>query len=502
MLPASPGSAIPPAQTVTSAQWRERCLEAEQRAAEAEQRAQRAEAIAAHLIARVAELEVQARELLARLKKDSSNSSKPPSSDAPGRGTSDKRKRKGGRKPSGRKPGGQPGHKGTTRELRPVAEAGRVVDHWPDHCERCHQGLDGVPEFGKPAPHQQYELPPLQLELIHHWLHQRICPHCGETSTGTLAPGEATGQGPRLTSFIAMMSSQEHHQSRSQVVRLLDHLFGVRFSKGTIQSCVERVGEALAAPYSEIVAALQKAYAAHFDETGWRQAGKRFWLWVATTAAFSLFVVHRRRGAEGLDALIPDGFDGFVHSDRWAVYNRFDVCRRQLCWAHLGRDLQAIIDAGGPGADRAGAMRKGEEAMFRHWHEFKDGMINRLGLRQATAPFRKDFAQFCSDGRAQDGDRRWHNLGKALVKLWPAVFNFIDTEGLEPTNNHAERIIRPSVIWRKITQGTRSDTGRICVSRILSVTTTCSQQGRDALDYLTDALAAHWCGIPPPALIE
>ena len=132
---------------------------------------------------------------------------------------------------------------------------------------------------------------------------------------------------------------------------------------------------------------------------------------------------------------------------------------------------------------------------------FKDGELDRDGLKTATKAFRADLKAFCEDGLAQTADDRWRKLGKSLLKMWPAVFNFLEVDGLEPTNNHAERQIRTGVIWRKLTQGTRSDFGSLCAARLLCMTTTCRQQGRDVLDYLTQSLTAHWRGLPPPALL-
>ena len=468
--------------------------------------------IAEAALARVAELEQKLaeqskllKELVARLGKDSSNSHKPPSSDRPDQAGKRKEKRKDERKSSGRQAGGQPGHPGTTRELRPVEEADRVVHHRPDHCDHCDASLAGAADAGKPLPRQQFELPPVKLELIHHWLHSLSCPECAGVTTARRGAEHTTGQGPRLTSFIGLLS-QRYRLSRSLVVDLLADVFGVRIATGTVQSCVERVGASLEKPQEELEAALREAPSVYLDETGWRQWSEKAWLWVGATLDFTLFTIHPRRGKDVVEDWFPDGYNGYVHSDRWCVYNIFDVKKRQLCWSHLGRDLQAIIDAKGTGAQLAEAIRVGEKTMFRSWHAFKNGELDRAGLKAATDAFRDHLKDYCEGGLAQDSDAEtcdhlWRKLGKSLLKLWPAVFNFLDVDGLEPTNNHAERQIRAGVIWRKLTQGTRSDFGSICAARLLSVTTTCRQRGRDALDYLTEALTAHWRGRPPPALV-
>jgi transposase len=346
----------------------------------------------------------------------------------------------------------------------------------------------------------QYELPPLVLQLIHYWLHRRRCPQCGKVTVAGLTPEEASGQGPRLTAFIGLQTAH-NRQSRRLVSDLLWDLFRLRLSIGTVQACWERLGEALAKPNEELEQALVAADSLHLDETGWRQWGKRCWLWVATTAAFTVFMIHPRRGADALKKWFPDGFLGTVNSDRWSAYSYFDLARRQLCWSHLGRDLQAIIDAKGVAAPLAAKVREGEAEMYRTWHALGEGALSRQALQEAVAPFRAEFRKFCQDGRAQTADDLWQKLGRGLLDLWPAVFRFVDVEGIEPTNNAAEQAVRPGVILRKLSQGTRSDAGSLCIGRVLSVTATCHKQGRDVLDYLTAAITAHWAGIPPPPLL-
>ena len=449
---------------------------------------------------RIAVLDAENQQLRAMAGKDSSNSSKPPSSDPPG--AKAVRRRQAHRKPSGKKAGAQFGHVGKARALRPVEEADRIVPHFPAACGHCGADLAGARERSRPLPHQQYELPPLKLELVHHWLHRLLCPRCGAETTAELGAEDRTGQGPRLTAFIALLGVR-YRQSRMLVRDLVKDLFDLSISAGTVQACWERTAAALVDPINAIEQTLQKAKVGYFDETGWKQWGKKCWLWVVTTTVCTWFMVHPRRNAEALDKLFPDGFEGTVHSDRWVVYTAlFDATHRQLCWSHLGRDLQEIIDAKGAAATRTEEVRVGKAAMFHAWHAFKAGQMDRAALKGATASFRLNFRSFCKDGAAQEADALWRKLGASLIELWPAVFRFLDVDGVEPTNNHAERAIRPGVILRKLSGGTRSDVGSACVSRMLSVAATCRQQNIDVLDYLAETLTCFWRGIPPPRLIR
>jgi len=455
------------------------------------------------LLDRIERLEKRVHGLSLRLQQDSTNSHKPPSSDPDWKKKRrEKRKNKVNKrkKKGGRKPGGQKGHPGKSRALLPIDQVDHIRHHRPETCQHCQAGLDGAQDDGNPLPHQQFELPPIDLECFHHWLHTLICPHCGGATTARIPPEARTGQGARLTALIGLMVGK-YRLSRSQVAEMLDDLFGVKWSKATIQAAWARAASALKKPVEALEAALAEQAAVFLDETGWKQQRVKHWMWVAVAEHFTVFAIHRRRGRKQLEKWFKDGFRGFAHSDRWSAYSLFKPHRRQLCWSHLGRDLQAIIEAAQAGAGRAKAMRVGEKQMFRSWHRFKAGVIDRPGLKAETATFVSDFRAFCEAGAAQTADDKWRKLGKSLLKLWPAVFNFLTVEGLEPTNNAAERALRGAVIWRRTSQGTRTDEGSQLVGWMLSAVATCRQQHWDILDFLTAALRAHLSGRDPPDLL-
>ncbi|MDP6207039.1 MAG: IS66 family transposase [Roseibacillus sp.] len=464
----------------------------------AELRAEAAELRAEAAEKRLGELEVIVRELKARIGKDSSNSSKPPSSDGPAAKAKKRRYKK--RKPSGKKVGGQPGHKGVTRKMRPVEEADEVIHHKPTHCNNCRSGLQGALPAADPIPHQQLDIPPITFKLIHHWIHRLTCPNCGTINQAQLPPQAKTGQGPDLTAWCAMLIGK-YRLSREQVAALLADLTGVKMSKSTVHACWERMGKALEKPMAELEGALPSAPVVNLDETGWREGGAKRWLWIAVAPLFVVFCVHARRSAAVLRRWFPDGYEGQVGSDRWSAYHLFDIRHRQLCWAHLGRDLQGIIDDGGVGAAAAQEMRLGEGRMFSSWWACKANEISRSELGEQTSAYRRQFYSFCECGSKQTGDDGWRRLGKDLLKKWPAVFNFLDRNDIDPTNNAAERGLRGSVIWRRTTQGTRTSEGSVYASRMLSVAETCRKQGRDILDFLRCAMVAHLGGTDPPSLL-
>lgn len=480
-------SPLPPVEALSAAEWRARAETAEARVAELE-------ATVAALQHEVTALRAQVAELLARLTQNSSNSSKPPSTEQPGHN------RRPPREKGRRSKGAQKGHKGVTRALVPPEQVSAFVSHFPSACTRCGQPLDETSApAGAPLRHQVVELPPIQPEVIEHQLHRVVCA-CGQVNCAELPPEARFGTGPRLTGLVAVLCGR-FRISREETASLLDLVLGVPICKGTVQAACERASEAMAAAVSELEAAVSKAPAAHVDETGWREDGKRRWLWVAVAGAIAVFAIHRRRGRDQLRAWFAEGFAGVIISDRWSAYEMFPPEQRQLCWSHLRRDLQAIIDRAGAGKAEAEAALAGSNGMFHQWHRFRRDEIDRRALQAETQPFRDAFRAFCEAGKEQDQDRKWRALGTDLLKHWASVFLFLDREGIEPTNNTAERAIRPGVLWRKMSQGNKSEVGARFVARILTVATTCRRQGRCLLEFLNQAILAWLRGIQGPSLL-
>ena len=438
---------------------------------------------------RVGELEVENAELRARIKTDSTNSSKPPSTDSPF-------KRKPPKEKGKRKVGGQPGHKGVTRAMIPPEKVNERRIVRPGPCS-CGHDLIGIAPEGTQV-RQVVEIPRIEPHVTEFTLHDVRCPSC-RTLNRPVVPAEAqTGTGPQLTALAAMLVGQ-YRLSREAVADLLERILDMPICGATVQASCERIGEALAAPVQALAAALPDAAGVHMDETSWRVRGVLHWLWVAVSDRFSCFSVHARRGADQLTAWFPNGYGGRVHCDRWRPYEVF--AQRQICWSHLQRDLQAIIDRGNAGEAAADRMLAGAKAMFATWHKFGKGELDRGGLIEATARYRVRFRRFCLAGRRQHDDRKWRAFGRDLLRQWPAVFRFIDVDGFEPTNNAAERALRTAVLWRRCSNGTRSETGTAFVGRILTAVATCKQQGRDVLGYLSEALLASRRGLSPPSLL-
>jgi transposase len=458
------------------------------------ERLQTAEAETTRLKAEVEKLGLENQELRARLGKDSTNSSKPPSSDPP-----QCRYKRAKRMKSGKKAGGQTGHKGVTREVVPPERVDTIIEHRPETCSHCNAALAGAALAGEPIPRQVIELPEIRPKVVEHHFQALLCEACGTVNRAPTPPEAMWYTGPRLTAFAALLCGR-YRLSREEAADLLRSALGVPISKATVQACCERTSAALAGPVDELVEALKQMATLFVDETGWKLAGARRWLWVAVATTFTVFSVSLRRGRQQLVDWLGAAFEGVVHSDRWSAYKMFSPEHRQLCWAHLLRDLQAIIDAEGEGKTQAESMTTASASLFKEWHAFKDGVFDRAELHLRTDSFRKDFRSFCEAGAAQKTDRRWRALGSDLIRLWPAVFRFLDVENVEPTNNNAEQAVRQAVIWRRSSQGSRSEDGAMFVGRVLTATTTCRRQGRSPLDFLTEAVLCFLHERPPPSL--
>jgi len=446
--------------------------------------------------ARLGSLEDRVRELEAQLRQDSSNSSRPPSSDPPWK---KKSKKSGKARRRKRRRGAQKGHGGSRRATIPPEKVTEVLEHRPECCGNCGESLVGGPMVEGNHRRQVVEVPPIEPEVFEHRVFGALC-RCGHETWASFPAEAKFGCGPRLTALTAQLSGR-YRMSRQETADMLSEVLGVPMCKGTVQACCERVSDALAEPTEEVASALPTQDVVHADETGWRVAGKRAWLWVFSAATLAYFAVEPRRGRGILERLFNTGHPGTVNSDRWSAYSFFLAMRRQLCWAHMLRDLQGIVDAEGLGSRPAKPILQEAERMFEDWHAFRDGEITRAELAERIAPFRVSLRVFAEAGFSQKKDRKWRGLGRDLIRYQTAVFRFVDVEGVEPTNNQAEREIRPAVLWRRSTHGTRSEKGSQFVSRMLTTAATCRRQGRRLLDFLEQAVLAHQLGEQPPSLL-
>jgi transposase len=444
-------------------------------------------AIIKHYEQRIAKLE----EELAALKKTPRNSSLPPSTEHPhAKPPRDQKKSK-------KKRGGQPGHPKHERKLIPSAECSKVVALYPDACRRCAAELQG--EDPSPLRHQVWELPRIEPEVTEYQRHRRRCACCGETTCAALPDGVPSGQsGPRLVAFVGLLMGH-FRQSKRRAAFFLQDFLGMPCCPSLTVKMQNQVAAALAQPYEELKQALADQKQLNMDESPTKQGNQRAWLWAAVAAHSAVFAIFSSRKATALPKLLGNVFSGVINCDRAKMYWR--AKRLQWCWAHLKRDFQALIDHHDSQVQRLGHdLMRQVRLMFDTWWRYKLNKITRDIFQREMAPIREKVNQLLLRG-VFSGNARLIGTCTELYDHREWLWTFVDVQGVEPTNNAAERALRPAVIYRKLSFGTQSASGSRFIERMLTVSETCRLQGRSIFAYLTLAVEAHFQQQPVPSLL-
>src|SRR5438034_9553654 len=441
-------------------------------------------------------LEARVAELERRLNRGSRTSSLPPSQDPPSASP-----RPGG-KGSGRGRGGQPGHEGRHRRLLPPERVDEVVEHWPDRCGSCaHLFRDRERiDAAQPRRHQVAELPPIAVRVTEHRLHAVCCPGCVARTRAEL-PSEVprSAFGPRLQAAVVTLAVR-NRVSRRDTTELARELFGVEFATGSVDAIIQRAGDALAGPYTELEQPIKTAAAVNIDQTGWKTSGGGRTLWGALTSRTAVFRIAAGRHAFEARTLLGERFAGIVCSDRWRGYDYLDPSQRQLCWAHLLRDFTAHSEGLSEQHDFGCAGLVLAHDLFAAWDVYQADN-DQARLQAQIAPLQAKLRTLLEHAARKSPRTKYHrDFARNLLKRWPALWTFTDTDGIEPTNNHAERGLRRAVIYRKLSLGSQSERGERTIERLLSASVTCRLRKQSLFAYLTDVLTANIRGDPIPAL--
>jgi hypothetical protein len=435
----------------------------------------------------IADLERQ----LALRRLNSTNSSKPPSSD----GLAGDQRPRGAKRKSRRKPGAQPGHTGHHRRLVPTAAVSAVEVRLPSRCGHCGGKLPQNPcsvhTEGEPRRHQVTEMPPIQPHITEYQFPKVVCGHCGKTTRAPL-PAEIAGHfGPQLAALIAYLTVV-CRMPRRVVEALLGQVLGIEISLGSTQKCWEEASQAVAAPCQELEQRLKEEPVLNVDETGWRTNGDKRYLWSFVAARYVVYTVAATRGSEVLVDLLGAVFQGILCSDRFSAYLKYHQGKAQFCWAHLKRNLLGILELTKSSAvERFCRDALAQHArLFRLWHKFRGGQIDRSQLLLRSIPIQKRIVEL-AERHLHSPHRQVRNLATALFVYNERLFTFLEAEGVEPTNNSVERALRTGVQWRKICFGNRSAAGERATARLLTVAETCDLQHRNILAYLAGAIARY-----------
>ena len=421
-----------------------------------------------YLLQKIMVLEKEIAELKARLNQNSTNSSRPPSSDSPYK-SKEPKKDKG-------KAGAKKGHKGHRQELLPPTETKLIQ---PEVCPCGNTTFEGLAPY---YTHQVIELPAIQMEVSHFVLYKGTCSRCGKMNKGLISQEHRTGFGPRLSALIAEMAGTMA-DSRSNIQGFCESVLGFRISLGAIQKVLDRVSQAIEPAYQEIGAQVRKSQVNHIDETSWHQNGVLMWLWVMANKASAFFMIHSRRSWKAYRELIQD-WKGILVSDGYIVYCKW-VGLRQTCLAHLIRDAKGLSQSMNVDIMSFGCRVHKELQCLCHmanappseeeWKTFYERLLELI-------------ARYRNDRDAAGTFAR--RLEREIAHLWV----FLEQEGVAPTNNHAERMIRFGVLWRKCSQGTSSEKGNRWVERILTLRQTCRLRSLKTYPILVDAIHRHLRG--------
>jgi transposase len=467
-----------------------RALQAEAEVAELKAEAVERKAEVVELKAQVARLAEQ----VAKLSKNSSNSSKPPSSDLvkPPKPPLSRGRRK-------RRIGGQPGHARHEREPFSPQQIDEIRPYTLDSCPDCGGHLKQLKKPGRVI--QQVEIMVKPVEIVEHRAAGYWCPHCRKTHQASLPAEIVQGGliGPNLTALVAYLKGV-CHASFSTIRKFLRDVVGVTISRGQLAKVLRKVSEALAGPYQTLLDLLPAQRRLNVDETGHKDNGKRWWTWCFRAELFTLFKIEPSRGSEVLLKVLGEEFNGVLGCDYFSAYRKYmEDCsiEVQFCLAHLIREVKFLLAL----PDRA-ARHYGRRLL-----EQLRQLFRLIHHREAFSPrqFQQALEQ-CREavlevGRNAPRHRAAQNLAARFRKHGAAYFRFITTPGLEPTNNLVEQAIRFVVLDRRVTQGTRSETGRQWSQRIWTTIATLTQQGRSIFTYLRDTICAYFNNQPAPALL-
>ena len=442
--------------------------------------------------------------------RNSANSSQPPSKNP----LTFKPNRK---ESTGKKRGGQIGHIGHERKLYPLEMCQEIIDYYPQKCNKCGSEVSESSDT-KVYRHQVVEVPPVQPIVVEHRFHPMTCTCCG---TENQAPEMAEiiskgGYGSRVAAYVGLFSSQ-YRQSYRQIQKIMQAVFGIEMSLGTINNLRTEVSEAVSGAVTEAQGYIQQQPIVGVDETGFNQrtgdgqnaAKTSGWLWVAVTPLIICFQVILSRASTAAQTVLGATFAGFITSDRCPAYNWVAVANRQVCWAHLKRDFIQISERVGASAEIGESLLAQEKLLFNLWHQFRNEQLTRSELRQAVEPIQAKFSTILMEAAELPiGEHEKTPLAKTvrtcrnLLKLEFSFWLFVREEGVEPTNNAAERAIRPAVIWRRTSFGSDSAAGSKFVSRLLTVVSSLNLQERNILDFLVESISAARSGEIPPSLLR
>ena len=447
------------------------------------------EAVVAWMLAmdqRFRAVEETVKALEARLAQNSKNSSKPPSSDPDDTNL----KPMSLRRKTGKKPGGQKGHKGQT--LRQVNQPDQTQDHRPKTCPNCQADLDQQPSVGY-TPRQVFEMPDPKIVVVEHRAHQVVCPCCSQHTQAHFPTGvnQPTQYGPNLLGFASYLHAQ-HLIPFARCAQIVTEITGAPFSPGSLHTALKLAYERLEDFEEQVKEALSQAPILHVDETSSRVTGKRYWFHVRSTGKLTYLFCHAKRGREAVSDLL--GYQGRLVSDFFSNYVTL-ACLHQFCLAHICRELVGVFEQ--TGHEWAKCLKEHLEACNAACHRARQRGSSKLWNARTLAT---QFDELVSEGSRHNpvsipvpGKRARRSKARALIdrlrEYRSDCLGFLFDLNVPFTNNQAERDIRMLKVKGKISGGFRRLEGALWFCRTRSYLQTCAKQGLSLLSCLRSVFA-------------
>lgn len=435
-------------------------------------------------------------ERLSKLEKNSSNSSKPPSSDIvkpPKVPLPDGEKRS---------PGGQPGHKRYVRSLFTKENIDQIIDIDPEESNQyCSCGNNLEPSDKEPRFFQQVELYGKGIQITQYQMRAWKCPKCGQIHYGKLSDAvqRAGLFGPQLQAVVVYMKGRGH-LSLTTIQAFFCDIYHIPVSIGYLYKVLKRCSQSLEGPYEELAKAMTEEAIVHADETGLHLKGALCWAWVFASVYLTIFVISSSRGSQVLEDFFGNKFNGILCCDLWSAYKKYlkSGTKVQFCWAHLIRDIRFLTTLNDPEAVAYGnQLLKITQDIFH--------LIHQEGIEQYRKiwdlhTLEEHFLQAALENVPEN--KFCQNMANRFIYYRDCYFRFVVEPAVPPTNNLAEQQIRPIAIDRYITHGCGSEDGQHLAERVWTVLATCKQQGRDVLYFLRECITASICGTKAPSLLS
>lgn len=425
----------------------------------------------------IARLNAEIAALKEKLGQNSRNSSLPPSSDS----AFGKPAAKG--EPSGFKPGAQAGHGGVGRKLKPISEVDQVIDLRPDACSFCGTLLLGADNTA--ARRQIIEITAAGTLLTEYRRHRLRCLSCRKFNRGQWSEAASGGAfGSKVVGVIGYLTGRLGISHRD-AAETMQELFAIKISVGSISAAQKRLSQRLTAPVAALHELVEQELVSLVDETSWKEKQTKPWLWVKATKRATVFRILPGRSRQDAKVMLGKNEHGIITSDRYPGYNHLGAAHRQICWAHLKRDFQAFVERGGDSKLVGEGLLEQSKQLFKLWRRVRDGTLERTDFQKLIEPIKGKISELLFAGTLATHSKT-RNTSTGLLKIEVSLWTFSQVEGVEPTNNQAERALRRAVLWRRTSFGTQSASGSQFVERILTVITTLRQQCRSVFNYLCE----------------